>query len=129
MLIYVDDLILTGSSTHAIDSLVTQMSKAFAVKDLGRLNYFLGIEVQYNDKRLVLHQQKYAFDLLQKVGMEQCKPAPTLVIPSNSTTKQVAQETLFADPSHYCSLVGALQYIKLTHPDLQYAVNTVCQFL
>jgi histone deacetylase 1/2 len=78
ILIYVDDIIVTSSSDGAISALLRQLNKDFAIKDLGDLHYFLGIEFKRSKKGLLLTQKKYASDLLSKLGMTICKPAPTL---------------------------------------------------
>jgi hypothetical protein len=77
VLVYVDDIIVTSSSDHAITILVQDLNKNFAIKDLGDLHFFLGIEVKRNHNGLVLTQEKYATELLNKVGMHDCKSAPT----------------------------------------------------
>jgi len=65
ILIYVDDIILTGSSTTAIESLLVQLQLEFAVKDLGSLHYFLGVEVIPISSGIILSQQRYIISLLQ----------------------------------------------------------------
>jgi hypothetical protein len=82
VLIYVDDIIVTSSSDHAISALLKDLNKDFAIKDLGVLHYFLGIEVKTTSAGLVLTQGKYALELLEKVGMLQCKSAPTPLSPT-----------------------------------------------
>jgi hypothetical protein len=69
VLIYVDDIIVTSSSDHAIAALLKDLNAHFAIKDLGALHFFLGIEVQRTAHSLLLTQAKYAHDLLAKVGM------------------------------------------------------------
>ena len=64
ILVYVDDIILVSSSAVATDRLVSSLGAEFAVKDLGRLHYFLGLEVLHSDGGLALSQRKYAQDLL-----------------------------------------------------------------
>lgn len=72
-----------------------------------------------------MNQERYATDLLQAAGMLECQPMPT---PLPLQTDRVPhQDTLFADPTYFRSLAGKLQYLTLTRPDLQYAVNFVCQ--
>jgi histone deacetylase 1/2 len=63
MLIYVDDTIVTGSSREAVTALLCDLKKDFALKDLGELNYFLGIEVRKDKKDIVLAQEKYAHEI------------------------------------------------------------------
>uniref|UniRef100_A0A251RWD9 Putative zinc finger, CCHC-type n=1 Tax=Helianthus annuus TaxID=4232 RepID=A0A251RWD9_HELAN len=88
LLVYVDDLILTGNQNSIMTSFISRLNKEFAIKDLGKLNYFLGLEVTYTQ-----------------------------------------HGTSFRDATHYRSIVGALQYLTITRPDIAYAVNQVSQFL
>ena len=66
MLVYVDDIVIAGSSVAAVDHLLHALSSSFPIKDLGKLRYFLGIEVSYNSGGITLMQHKYASDLLQR---------------------------------------------------------------
>jgi hypothetical protein len=77
LLIYVDDIIVTSSSDYAIYALLRDLNKNFAIKDLGDLHYFLGIEVTKKQNDLLLTQEKFAKDLIQRVGMQGCKSTPT----------------------------------------------------
>jgi histone deacetylase 1/2 len=129
LLVYVDDIILVSSSVTAASRLVQDLRYAFAVKDLGPLHYFLGIEVSTLSNGLVLTQKKYALDLIRCAGMLQCQSVST---PMTSTEKLTAIDgTLLSseDATHYRSIVGGLQYLLHTRPDLSFAVNKVCQYL
>jgi histone deacetylase 1/2 len=129
LLVYVDDIIVVSSSASTTDRLISQMRDEFAVKDIGILHFFLGIEVHHQSSGIVLTQRKYALDLLQRAGMLKCTPAST---PMTVVDKLSAHEgTLLSadDATRYRSVVGGLQYLTLTRPDLSFAVNKVCQFL
>jgi hypothetical protein len=77
LLIYVDDIIVISSFDYAIFALLRDLNKNFAIKNLGDLHYFLGIEVTKRRNGLLLTQEKYAKDLIQRVGMQGCKSTPT----------------------------------------------------
>jgi histone deacetylase 1/2 len=129
MLIYVDDIIVASSSPAATAALLKDLSHKFALKDLGDLHYFLGVEVTRVAEGLVLNQAKYAQDLLARVGMVNCQGMPT---PLSSSEKISAHQGDLLGPddsTKYRSIVGALQYLTLTRPDISYAVNKVCQYL
>lgn len=129
MLIYVDDIIVASSSEAATNALLKDLNKDFALKDLGDLHFFLGIEVRKVNDGLILNQAKYAQDVLARVGMTDCRGAPT---PLSSSEKITAHEGDLLGPddsTKYRSVVGALQYLTLTRPDISYAVNKVCQYL
>ena len=96
------------------------------MKDLGDLHYFLGVEVQANEKGLFLSQTKYALELLQCASMIDAKPISTpCVIGQHLST----EGKLFSDPTMFHSLAGALQYLTITRPDLSFSVNSICQFM
>jgi len=127
LLIYVDDIIITTSDPAAITELLQLLSADFAVKDLGDLHYFLGVEVLKMDSGLLLSQKRYIMDLLKKTNMHEVKPI-TSPMASSSTLSAFTGDPM-DDPSLYRSTVGSLQYLSLTRPDLSYAVNRVCQFM
>jgi hypothetical protein len=129
MLIYVDDIIIVSSNNDAVTSLLQDLEKEFALKDLRSLHYFLGIEVNQMPRGILLSQEKYANDLLKKVGMSNCKPASTPMATSEKLSLHAGQQLGPKDSTHYRSIVGALQYLTLTRLDISFAVNKVCQFL
>jgi histone deacetylase 1/2 len=129
ILIYVDDIIITGSCKPAVDILMAKLCRSFAVKDLGKLSYFLGVEVTDTPSGIALTQTKYASDILRRVNMHNCKDIAT---PMSSTERlsKFSGTSLTDDMAFsYRSTVGALQYLCLTRPDISFAVNRVCQFL
>jgi len=76
--VYVDDIIIVVSSaSQAVDALLTDLRDDFALKDLGSLHYFLGIEVSANEDDLLLTQSKYASDLIHRAGLTDCKAVAT----------------------------------------------------
>ena len=89
MLIYVDDIIVASSSPAAKNALLKDLWSDFALKDLGDLHYFLGIEVHTIRDGLVLSQTKYAQDILARVGMQGCTGMAT---PLSSSEKITARE-------------------------------------
>jgi histone deacetylase 1/2 len=129
MLIYVDDIIVTSSSPEAVTALLEDLRTDFALKDLGNLSYFLGIEVNAKQGGIVLSQEKYASDLLSKVGMSKCKSSPTPLSATEKLSREDGVLLASGDATRYRSIVGGLQYLTLTRPDLAFSVNKVCQFL
>lgn len=94
------------------------------MKDLGELHYFLGIAVRRQSGDLFLSQQKYASVIIERVGMSSCKPSLT---PVDTEGKLSAiSSPPIADLTLYRSLVGALQYLTFTRPDISYVVQQVC---
>jgi hypothetical protein len=129
LLVYVDDIIIASSSSSAVEALLQDLKSDFTLKDLGPLSYFLGIEVKQTSDGICLSQDKYTTDLLKCVGMFSYKPSIT---PLSSTGKLSAHEgevLSLEDATRYQSIVGALQYLTLTHPNISFSVNKVCQYL
>jgi histone deacetylase 1/2 len=128
ILVYVDDIIITGSSPPLIDRLISKLNTAFSLKDLGQLDYFLGIEVKHLPNGcLFLSQSKYVRDLLSRVKMDDSKGISTPMVGGQQLTKEGT--SAFDDPTLYRSVVGALQYATITRPELSFSVNKVCQFM
>ncbi|KAM1070145.1 hypothetical protein TB1_002021 [Malus domestica] len=127
LLLYVDDIIITGSSTHLIQQVIHSLTAEFDIKDLGVLHYFLGIQVTKTAQGLFLSQSKYITDLLQKVEMMESKACDTPCLPNNRLLKD--DGTPYNNPTVYRSIVGALQYLTFTRPDIAFSVHQVCQFM
>ncbi|PRQ50961.1 putative RNA-directed DNA polymerase [Rosa chinensis] len=126
LLVYVDDIILTGNSPTFCQQLVEQLNTKFAMKNLGPLHYFLGLEVIRTSHSLFLHQSKYTYDLLARHKMLDVKPTAT---PESSIKLDNHSGEPLSDPSAYRSMVGALQYLTWTRPDIAHAVSQVCQHM
>ncbi|PWA54870.1 hypothetical protein CTI12_AA431350 [Artemisia annua] len=107
LLLYVDGILLTASSTALLQRIIDSLHQEFSMTDLGPLNYFLGISV--------------TLEILERVGMRNCHSCRT---PVDTESKLGADGTPVADPTLYRSLAGALQYyLTFTRPDLSYAVQ------
>lgn len=76
LLLYVDDIIVTGNDSSLLHNFISRTHREFAIKDLGRLNYFLGLEVSYTSDGLFVGQAKYARDILERAELLDSKPAP-----------------------------------------------------
>ncbi|XP_021971679.1 uncharacterized mitochondrial protein AtMg00810-like [Helianthus annuus] len=126
LLVYVDDIIVTGNHAPSIQHFIKRLQSEFAIKDLGKLNYFLGLEVSHTTDALFLSQTKYARDILTRAGLLDSKPVAT---PLGTNDVFTSHGKPFHDPTLYRSFVGALQYLTITRPDLSYAVNQASQFL
>jgi histone deacetylase 1/2 len=128
-LIYVDDIIIVSSSAVAIDQLLLNLRDDFALKDLGILHYFLGIEVSECSGELLLTQTKYAKDLIHKAGMKDYKSMHMPMALSEKLAVHLGYPLDSETATRYRSIAGGLQYLTLTRPDIAFAVNKVCQYL
>ena len=126
MLLYVDDIIVTGNNSSLIDSLTRKLHSEFAIKDLGSLSNFLHLEASPTPDGLFISQLKYARDILTRAQLLDSKPVHTPMVFSSHLT---VDGSSFSDPTLYRSLVGAVQYLTITHLNIAYAVNSVSQFL
>ena len=82
LVVYVDDIVITGSDQNDIQKLKQHLFTHFQTKDLGKLKYFLGIEIAQSNSGVVLSQRKYALDILEETGMLDCKPVDTPMDPN-----------------------------------------------
>ncbi|XP_059461929.1 uncharacterized mitochondrial protein AtMg00810-like [Corylus avellana] len=127
ILIYVDDIIVTGTDSAIMETLIHGLQMEFKLKDLGCLSYFLGIHVLRDKTGLHLNQGKYIIDLFDRVQMLGAKP---YAAPCTSGKKLIKLDgDTLPDPTTYRHIIGALQYCTLTRPDIAYTVNELCQFL
>jgi len=127
VLIYVDDIIITSSHTGAISRLIHDLNSSFALKDLGPLHFFLGVEATWSSDGLHLSQQRYILHILKKTNMELAKPISTPM--SSSTILCKFEGSTITDTALYRSTSGSLQYLSLTRQDIVFSVNKVFQFM
>ncbi|KAK3027217.1 hypothetical protein RJ639_040806 [Escallonia herrerae] len=127
LVVYVDDIVITGDDCTGITSLKEFLQTKFHTKDLGQLTYFLGIEVTRSKKGIFLSQRKYVLDLLVETRKAGAKPCNTPMNPSVHLTKDDGD--CLDDPEKYRRLVGKLNYLTVTRPDIAYAVSTVSQLM
>jgi len=127
LLIYVDDIIVTGTHLHLIRGLISRLQQEFPAKDLGPLSYFLGIQVTRTPASLHLCQSKYVTDLLLHTHMAEAKSASSPYALGSKLSRYDGEDLL--DVTEYRSVVGSLQYCTLTRSDIAYSVNQLCQHL
>ncbi|XP_019059139.1 PREDICTED: uncharacterized protein LOC109117059 isoform X2 [Tarenaya hassleriana] len=126
LLVYVDDIIITGSDSSGINDTKSYLHQVFDIKDLGSLKYFLGIEVCRVFDDLFLSQRKYVLDLLRETGKLGAKPVRT---PIEEHFKDQREGELLENAEQYRRVVGKLIYLTITRPDLSFAVHQVSQWM
>ncbi|KAL1204565.1 Retrovirus-related Pol polyprotein from transposon RE2 [Cardamine amara subsp. amara] len=135
VLVYVDDLIISGNDQAGIQETKFFLKSVFDIKDLGELKYFLGIEICRSPGGLFLSQRKYSLDLLKETGKIGSKPAKTPLEDGYKVRRKGEKgqedplDRPFEDPAQYRRLVGKLIYLTITRPDLCFAVNQVSQHM
>ncbi|XP_066333888.1 uncharacterized mitochondrial protein AtMg00810-like [Miscanthus floridulus] len=123
LLLYVDDIVLTGTSSTLLRTVIDRLRAEFTVRDMGALSFFLGIDVKRTKDGFYLTQDRYAEDILEREGMTNCKPVAT---PIDAKGKLPADGPAVNDAHTYWSLAGALRYLTMTRPNIAYAVQQVC---
>ncbi|XP_024178279.1 uncharacterized mitochondrial protein AtMg00810-like [Rosa chinensis] len=126
-LLYVDDIVVTRSNDHLLQSFIQCLGRGFDIKDLGPLHYFLGLQVTRHQHGLHLNQLKYAHDILSKNDLLLSKPTSTPMSAKSNLSSTAG--SLLEHPTTFRELVGSLQYLTITRPDIAFAVNMVSQFM
>ncbi|XP_019227336.1 PREDICTED: uncharacterized protein LOC109208658 [Nicotiana attenuata] len=136
VLIYVDDLLITGNSTQFINETKEVLHQQFKVKDLGDLKYFLGIEVLRSKSGILLNQRKYCLQLIFDLGLGGAKLVLTPIdLNQNFTSAEfdrhtgVGNDEVLSDANEYQRLVGRVIYLTITRPDIVFIVQTLSQFM
>ncbi|KAI9180399.1 hypothetical protein LWI28_004458 [Acer negundo] len=126
LLIYVDDILITGNDPVSIAATKKFLHSHFHLKDLGNLKYFLSIEVSTSKKGILLSQRKYALEIIEDVGLLGAAPIDT---PMERGLKLSDKGDLLKDSSQYRRLVGRLIYLTVSRPDITYVVHVLSRFM
>ncbi|MCH81362.1 copia-type polyprotein, partial [Trifolium medium] len=125
--LYVDDLLVTGSNVSEIKKFKTVMMNEFEMTDLGKISYFLGLEFLNTSKGLMLHQRKYAGEILKRFNMSECTYAVTPMETNLKLEKNVDEDAV--DPTLFKQIVGSLRYLCNSRPDICFAVGLISRFM
>lgn len=126
-MVYVDDMVITGSDTETITALKIFLQREFQTKDMGPLRYFLGIEIVRTAQETVISQRKYTLDILQDAGLLGARPTATPADPRSQPEE--GSVTPMCEPDRYRRLVGRLLYLTMTRPDIAYAVGVASKHM
>ncbi|KAL0424094.1 UNVERIFIED_CONTAM: Retrovirus-related Pol polyprotein from transposon RE1 [Sesamum radiatum] len=127
LLVYVDDILLTGSSLEEIQAVKCYLHDLFTIKDIGEARYFLGLEIARNSKGSYVAQTKYILDIVKDTGLLEAKAASTPLPQGLKLTSDCV--ALLQNPDSYRRLVGRLLYLRFTRPDISHSVQQLSQFL
>ena len=125
--LYVDDLLITGSCEKYISKFKEELMGEFEMSDLGSMKYFLGIEFQKTKLGLLMHQRRYAMEILKRCDMEHCNAATTPAEARLQLSKSEDEQDV--DPTQYRRLIGSLRYLCNTRPDLAFSVGIASRFM
>lgn len=127
ILVYVDDLPLSGNCMELINDLKKMLSMNFHMKDLGQLRYFLGLEIDSSENGIFISQKKYALDILKEHKMLHSKP---LQLPLDTHIKLTPDlGNPLPNPAIYQRLLGQLIYLTITRPDICFSVQLLSQYM
>ncbi|CAM6116227.1 unnamed protein product [Calypogeia fissa] len=127
LLLFVDDLLITGSNSIAIDAMKQTLSHKYEMKDLGPVKRYLGVDFHTTQEGIFLHQTSYARQILEDYQMQDCRPASTPLPEGQILSLETNTEAV--DSTHYSQLVGKLIYLTTTRPDLSFAVNLISRYM
>ena len=125
--VYVDDLFVTGTNSQVIQEFKANMAGKFDMSDLGRLTYYLGIEVNQHENGITLIQRRYASKILEEDGMDKCNACQTPMEMGLKLSKAETEKEI--DATRYRRNVGCLRYLLHTRPDLSFSVGVLSRYM
>nr|GEW91520.1 retrovirus-related Pol polyprotein from transposon TNT 1-94 [Tanacetum cinerariifolium] len=114
--IYVDDIIFAASTPELCDLFSNLMCSKFKMSMMGKISFFLGLQISQSQRGIFINQFKYAFESLKKYGFESCDPMDTPMVEKSKLDEDKERKAI--DPSHYRGIIGTLLYLTASRPDL-----------
>ncbi|GJS00504.1 retrovirus-related pol polyprotein from transposon TNT 1-94 [Tanacetum coccineum] len=118
--IYVDDIIFAASTPELCDLFSKIMCSKFKMSMMGKISFFLGLQISQSPRGIFINQSKYALESLKKYGFDSCDPVDTPMVEKSKLDED--KEGKAVDPSHYRGMIGTLLYLTVSRPDLQFAI-------
>nr|GEW56316.1 putative polyprotein [Tanacetum cinerariifolium] len=118
--IYVDDIIFAASTLELCDLFANLMCSKFKMSMMGKILFFLGLQISQSPRGIFINQFKYALESLKKYGFESCDSLDNLMVEKSKLDED--KEGKVVDPSHYRGMIGTLLYLTPSRPDLQLAI-------
>ncbi|GJR12250.1 retrovirus-related pol polyprotein from transposon TNT 1-94 [Tanacetum coccineum] len=118
--IYVDDIIFAASTPELCDLFAKIMCSKFKMSMMGKISFFLGLQISQSPRGIFINQSKYALESLKKYGYESCDPVDTPMVEKSKLDED--KDGKAVDPSHYRGMIGTLLYLTASRPDLQFAI-------
>nr|GEY44516.1 copia protein [Tanacetum cinerariifolium] len=120
VLIYVDDIIFAASTPELCDLFAKIMCSKFKMSMVGKISFFLGLQIPQSPRGIFINQSKYAIESLKKCGFDSCDQVDTLMAEKSKLDED--KEGKVVDPSHYRGMIGTLLYLTASRPNLQFAM-------
>nr|GEU72865.1 hypothetical protein [Tanacetum cinerariifolium] len=118
--IYVDDIIFAASTPVLRNLFANLMCSKFKMSMMGKISFFLGLQISQSPRGIFINQSKYALESLKKYGFESCNPVDTTMVEKSKLDEDKKRKAV--DPSHYHGMIGTLLYLTASRPDLQFAI-------
>ncbi|GJY44777.1 retrovirus-related pol polyprotein from transposon TNT 1-94 [Tanacetum coccineum] len=118
--IYVDDIIFAASTPELCDLFSKIMCSKFKMSMMGKISFFLGLQISQSPRGIFINQSKYALESLKKYSFDSCDPVDTPMVEKSKLDED--KEGKAVDPSHYRGMIGTLLYLTASRPDLQFAI-------
>ncbi|GJV42914.1 retrovirus-related pol polyprotein from transposon TNT 1-94 [Tanacetum coccineum] len=118
--IYVDDIIFASIDPSLCDKFADTMSSKFKMSMMGKMSFFLGLQISQSPRGIFINQTKYALEILKKYGMDFSDPVDTLLVEKTKLDADLQGKTI--DPTYYREIIGSLMYLTSSRPDLVFSV-------
>ncbi|GJX49942.1 retrovirus-related pol polyprotein from transposon TNT 1-94 [Tanacetum coccineum] len=118
--VYVNDIILFASTPELCDLFAKIMCSKFKMSMMGKISFFLGLQIFQNPRGIFINQSKYVLESLNKYGFDSCDPMDTPMVEKSKLDED--KEGKVVDPSQYHGMIGTLLYLTSSRPDLQFAI-------
>ncbi|GJR50520.1 retrovirus-related pol polyprotein from transposon TNT 1-94 [Tanacetum coccineum] len=118
--VYVDDIIFATSTPELCDLFAKIMCSKFKMSMMGKISFFLGLQIFQNPRGIFINHSKYALESLKKYGFDSCDPVDTPTVEKSKLDED--KEGKAINPSHYRGMIGTFLYLTASRPDLQFAI-------
>ncbi|GJX91966.1 retrovirus-related pol polyprotein from transposon TNT 1-94 [Tanacetum coccineum] len=121
--VYVNDIIFAASTPELCDLFAKIICSKFKMSMMGKISFFLGLQIFQNPRGIFINQSKYALESLKKYGFDSCDLVDTPMVEKSKLDED--KEGKVVDPSHYHGMIGTLLYLIASRPNLQFAICMV----
>ncbi|GKA89051.1 retrovirus-related pol polyprotein from transposon TNT 1-94 [Tanacetum coccineum] len=118
--IYVDDIIFASTTPELCDQFFKIMCSQFKMSTMGKISFFLRLQISQSPRGIFINQSKYALESLKKYGMKSSDPVDTPMVEKSKLDEDTQRKAI--DPTHYRGMIGTLMYLTASRPDLTFVV-------